>query len=123
MAKKYAPTTNQSRERKNLNETPGIELVMLVMKIHKRLMKIAIDTGCNRIFRSNLPSNNNLKINKTKIPASKGSVGKERFTGIPGINSSNRTERGVKKTAIKNNLSIETIAVNRNKNKTGKNAI
>ena len=57
------------------------------------------------------------------MPASKGSVGKERFTGIPGINSSNRTESGVKNTTSKKILSIETIAVNKNKIRTGKNAI
>lgn len=57
------------------------------------------------------------------MPASKGSVGNERFTGIPGINSSNRTESGVKNTANQNILSIEIIAVNKNRIRTGKNAI
>ncbi len=96
---------------------------MLVIKIHNRFINIAIETGCKRIFLSNFPSKINLKINKTKIPASKGSVGNERFTGIPGINSSNRTDSGVKNTTSKNILSIETIAVNKNKIKIGKNAI
>jgi hypothetical protein len=64
-----------------------------------------------------------LNINKNKIPASRGSVGNERFTGIPGINSSNRTDSGVKNATSKNILSIETIAVNKNKIRTGKNAI
>jgi len=96
---------------------------MLVIKIHNRFINIAIETGCKSIFLSNFPSNNNLNINKTKIPASKGSVGNERFTDIPGINSSNRTDNGVKNTTSKNILSIETIAVNKNITITGKNAI
>jgi len=88
-----------------------------------RLINIAIETGCKRIFLLNFPSKSNLKRNNTNIPASNGSEGNERFTGIPGINASNRTESGVKNTAIKKILSMEITAVNKNKIRTGKNAI
>jgi hypothetical protein len=62
-------------------------------------------------------------MNKNKIPISNGSVGKYRFTGIPGIISSSCTERGVKKTTANKILSREIKLAKTNSKITGKNAI
>ena len=46
MIKKKKGITNQSRANKNLKDTKGISLVILVISIHTRSNNMAIVTGC-----------------------------------------------------------------------------
>jgi hypothetical protein len=68
------------------------------MKIHKILINTAIVTGCLNILRSTLSPLRIFKKNNTIIPASNGSVGKKRSTGIFSFNLVSGIERGTKNT-------------------------
>jgi hypothetical protein len=81
-----------------------------------------METGCTKIFLSNLPSNKSLKMNKNIIPISNGSVGKYKLTGISGTISSKRIDKGAKKTTVSKTLSIEIKLASKKINITGKNA-
>ena len=67
---------------------------------------MAIETGCKKILRSIFSFENNLKINNSKIPNNKGSVGRYRSNSRSVANSFNEIEIGVRKTITSNNLSI-----------------
>ncbi len=75
------------------------------MNVHKRLNNIAIVTGCLIIFTSNVLLCNNLNINNNIAPNIRGSLGRDK----PRLKSSfsKFTDKGVKKTISKRNLSKE----------------
>jgi len=68
---------NQSLERRNLNDTTGISLVILVNNNHSKLINMTMDKGCFNIRKSYLLSYN-IQIRKnTNTPSINGSVGRE----------------------------------------------
>ncbi len=98
---KYKGTTNQSRDRKNLKDTTGIVPVILVRKIQKRFIEIAIETGCLKILLSIFFPVKSFNKKISNNPANIGSVGIDKSTGAFGINSVSSRENGVKKTETK----------------------
>lgn len=75
---------------------------MLVKNNHSRLMRIAIEIGCFRIFLSiNFPVNAfRMKISKKRIK--RGSAGTDKSAGVFGMNSDNKTEKGTRNITPKN---------------------
>jgi hypothetical protein len=73
------------------------------MKIHNKLMLMAIEIGCLSKFLSTVPSLNNLNMNRIRIPNMKGSEGKL----TPKLKSGLRilTDSGVAKTMNHKSLS------------------
>ena len=98
---KYNGITNHRRAKRNLKETPGIELVRLVKNNHRRLMSIATETGCSQISFSNFWPVNVFRMKIKKIIAKIGSAGIEMSTVVSPAISLNNTESGVKQTVIK----------------------
>lgn len=64
-------------------------------------------TGCFKITGETVFEVNNRVTNKSKIPASNGSVGRNISMGKPGTNSESGMERGTKKTSASKSLSNE----------------
>ena len=96
---------NQSRDSRNLKETTGSSLVMLVNKIHIKKNDIEIVTGCFNILISYFPSYNNLIIKNISTPNIKGSVGKD--IPIPKSKALTLIAMGVKKVIRRMILSSE----------------
>jgi hypothetical protein len=101
IARKYRGITNQSRDKRNLKDTTGIELVMLVINNQNKLIKTAIDTGCLNIFLSIVRPIENFNIKININPTNIGSVGIDISTGVLGTYSDNKIESGVKKTVTR----------------------
>ncbi|MFH2140851.1 MAG: hypothetical protein ABIJ97_00410 [Bacteroidota bacterium] len=78
-----------------------------------------MEIGCNSTFLSNFRSKEILKINISRTPNSKGSVGKYISKLKPGTISFRGIESGVKKTININNLSKEKTARNNTRIPTG----
>ena len=102
---KYIGITNHNLARKNLNETRGKSLVILVINNQARLIKIAIVIGCFRNRRSRLLLKRSLIKNNINMPRSNGSVGSD--TPIPISKSRIFTASGVAKTTSQNTMSNE----------------
>ena len=101
IGKKNKGMVNQILENKYLNETKGIELVMLVMKIQKRYKSTAILIGWTSILLSNIALLIFFKmIIKSRIII-KGSYGRERLNGIVGTSHSRLMDKAVVNTAKK----------------------
>ena len=84
-------------------ETMGNSLVMVVINIHIKLKIMAMVTGCFRKRLSKLQSKNNFMIKSRRIPAIRGSVGRE--TPKPKSESLMVIAKGVRKTTIHTSLS------------------
>lgn len=119
--KKKEGIINHNLETKNLNETPGIVLLIVVINIHPKYKKIAIVIGCLTIdvsiflFKKNFTPKIIIRI------TNKGSVNNDKLNSISGIKNDKLNDKGVKKAIKKNILSYALSKIAPKSNANGKN--
>jgi hypothetical protein len=81
-------------------------LLILVNRIHNKLIRIAIDIGCRKNFFSSFCPVKTFRIKITRIIIKIGSVGIDKSTELSPDKSLSKIEIGVKKTATSRSNSI-----------------